>query len=481
MSTAFRIQRSRRRTVLQPRVLLVACVLVASCLIGMAIPLVNLRLFLVALAGICLVAGVALHPPFAAYLLIGITPLIAGIDRGTLIPVLRPNEVLAIAAATGLSIRGVLGLRSGALPKLRIGRIDVSILLMAVTSSLIPLAWMLLRLQTPVSDDYLYALIIWKYYAVYLLIRFSVRTEREVLNCLWIAMFSAAIVAFIAVLQALQLFGVPRILSVLYTSNGNVGALSEGRGGSTLSLPIAEADLMILCLAIAVGLWVHASRNRGLLVGLAAVFVAGVLAAGEFSGVIGLLIGVLALAFILRRARLVTALVPAAIVAAFALRPVIDKRLKGFSGASGLPVSWLGRLYNLQNYFWPALFSHNNWILGVRPAARVATHTRANGFIWIESGYTWLLWSGGIPFLLTFLYFLGSNFRRCVRLARSRADAFGAAALAVAVGLAVIGVLMILDPHLTYRGSADLLFALLALSSRGMGPDVRRPALPSQT
>jgi hypothetical protein len=254
-------------------------------------------------------------------------------------------------------------------------------------------------------------------------------------------------------------------LATYYAPYGSAHALLNNRGGSTLALPIAVADLMALNLAIAVGLLVRGRGPRWLLAALGMLFMVGVLASGQFSGAIGLFLGLLVMALITRRVRQLILFVPALIGAMFAFQPVIQRRLEGFETASGLPVSWSGRLYNLSNYFWPELFSSGHFLLGVRPAARVATSTMATGYIWIESGYTWLLWAGGIPLLLSFLYFLWTNLRRNVTLARSREDAVGAVAVAVVVALVVVGVLMLIDPHLTYRGSADLLFALLGLSA----------------
>ena len=357
-------------------------------------------LLLAAAAALAVMTAVVVHPPIAAYALIGITPLVAGIDRGRVLPVLRPAEGLAVVLAGGArSSVASWGLRSGHVPRLRLSRTDTSILLLAVTSSILPLAWMMARQLEITQDDVLYALMIWKYYGVYLIIRFSIRGEDEVRRCLWVSMMSASIVAVIAILQSLQLFGITRLLGSLFAAYGDVGSVANNRGGSTLSLPIAVADLMILNLAIAIGLLREAEARRGLLLAAAGLFVVGVLASGQISAVIALVLALVALAVLTRRIAVLAGIIPLVLSAGLVLRPVIERRLEGFQSASGLPESWQGRWFNLTNYFWPPLFSDNNFLLGVRVSARVATTKIASGYIWIESGYTWLLWSGGIPLL----------------------------------------------------------------------------------
>jgi hypothetical protein len=448
-----------------PRAALVLGAEIAATLaLAMMIALLGAKLALLAIVVVSLMTMIALHPPIAAYALIGITPLVAGINRGAAVPALRPSEVLVVIAGVALCGRAIVRLPATSWPRVRVSRLDVAILLLAVTSSIIPLAWLSVRVQPIERDDVLYSLMVWKYYAVFLIFRSALRSPRQVRICLWIAMAAAALVAVFAIVESLQLFGIKAFLAKHYAPYGNVTAVSINRGGSTLGLPIAVADLLTLNLAIAIGL-LNTSRRRPLLLGLVSLFVIGVFAAGEFSGVLALVVGTVAIAVATRRIRYLAVLPAAAAAAAIALRPVIDRRLQGFQSTSGLPKSWEGRLQNLQNYFFPQLFSHEHWLLGVRPAARVASSKLATGYIWIESGYTWLLWAGGVPLLLSFFYFLCTGGREALVVLRTRTDALGAAALAVVVGLSVDGVLMILDPHLTYRGAADLLFALLGITA----------------
>ncbi|WP_412538944.1 hypothetical protein R8Z50_24195 [Longispora sp. K20-0274] len=411
-------------------------------------------------------AAVWARPVIAGYTVVGLTPLIAGVSRGDVIPVLRPSEAVALLVGGTLAVRGVA--RWGAGPRWRPSRVDLAIVAMAVCGSVVPLMWMALRGVDVSRDDILHAFVLWKYLGVYALVRASVRTDRQVRRCLWISVAAAGAVAVVAVLQALDMFGVPGLLVRFYAPLGDTANLDTriAQGSSTLGLPAATADLLIFNLALARGLWVREPRRRqrAALAAVAGVLALGALSAGEFSSAIGLLIGVVCTAVVTGAPGLLFLMLPGVGVAYPVLRPVIAKRLEGFQSASGLPESWIGRLNNLRTYFWPELFSRWNFVLGVRPSARVPVASQITGYVWIESGYTWLLWGGGIPLLASFVYFGQVVLTRAWRVARDSAEARGAAATGVFVAMVVIVALMAFDPHLTYRGSADAFFALLALA-----------------
>jgi hypothetical protein len=428
---------------------------------------------LLALGVVLLMACVWRWPALAAYLVIGLTPLTVGISRGAALPGIRPNEAVAFLVGTTLAARGIVRIRTGRMPGLKLDRVEWVLLIMAVCNSFLLLLWMAVRQEQITLDDILYALVLWKLIGLYALVRCSVKTDQEVRRCLWISLASASAVAVLAILQSLGLFGIPHLLNSFYASSPSNGAVVglTTRGASTLGLPAATADLCILNLAVVGGLWTRYGRYRLLLAGAAALLIMGALSAGEFSSAIGLIIGITCMAIVLGRPRLLSVFIPGIIVAGYVLRPVIATRLSGFQSASGLPVSWTTRVQNLQTYFWPQLFSHWNFVLGVRPSARIAVPIQVNGFVWIESGYTWLLWGGGLPLLFAFFFFVYAVAKRGWQAARCY-DARSVAGAAVFVGIIVMAFLMLFDPHMTYRGSADAFFFLLALAApRARGPD----------
>jgi hypothetical protein len=413
-----------------------------------------------------LAALVWVRPATAAYLLVGVTPLVAGIDRGELIPFFRPNEALALFLGATLAARWVFGLRSGAVRWVRPGAVDVAVVLMAVTNSISPLLTMAVRGREITADDLLYSLVLWKLVGVYLIVKIAVRTAREVQVCLVISVAVACVVAGIGIVQGLDLFGVRDFLAEYYAPFGSSSAIqARPRGGSTLSLPAAAADFLIMNLAVATGLWLRGRRFTVLFGGVVAVLIAGTLAAGEFSSTLGLVLGLVTLAVVAGSLGLLGFFAVLLIGGGLAVWPVIAERLQGFAHASGIPPSWVGRLMNLKTYFWPDLSAHGNFLLGVRPSARVPVPTQVTGYVWIESGYAWLLWGGGIPLLLSFLFFVWAAGTRGWHVARTRPDAVGAAGTGAVVAVVLITVLMVFDPHLTYRGSADAAFALIALTT----------------
>jgi hypothetical protein len=429
---------------------------------------------LVAIAAVLVLAVMACvwrWPQLAAYLAIGLTPLTVSLNLGYALPLIRPNEAIDLLLGAALATRGLAMMRSGEFPHIRLTRVEWAMLLMAVANSVVILLWMVVRHQPISQDDLLYALVLWKLLGLYALIRWSASTDRQIRICLWISVAVACVVSVVAILESLALAGVPKVLAEFFGGYNPPSGPAGGRGSSLLGLPGATADLMVFNLAVISGLWIRYRRHRLVLAAAATLMVFGVISAGQFGGVIGLVVGVACIALVSRSPRLLGLFAAAATVGAIILWPVISQRLLGFQSASGLPVSWTGRLYILRNYFWPRLFSDWNWLLGVRPAARIPVPSKRAGSVWIESGYTWLLWGGGIALLASYVFFTVVTARDAWLAARTGRNARSVAGVAVFTAIIVIAVLMNSDPHLTYRGSADELFFLIALAA----PRARHP------
>jgi hypothetical protein len=451
--------------------------LVGLVVAGLGLPVLLGALVAVSAMAALAVAGVIAlsvviwrKPAVAAYLIIFMTPLVAGIDRGRIVPVLRPNEALAVFFAGLLTLRFFVQYRPGTALRLRVGRIEASLIAIAVTTSITPLAWMFLQGKEISADDITYALVLWKFLGVYAIVRGTVHTQRQVWFCLWASVVSAVILGGLAILQTLDVLGVRALLMTYWVPFGFEAQLEIPRGSSTLSLPAATADVLIFNLAIAVAMLWKSRRHIALLVIACLVFVIGTFAAGEFSSVLGLVVAVVCIAFALRRLDLLKYAPVGLSVAVIAAWPAVTHRLEGFQSAQGLPNSWIVRWYNLQTYFWPDLFHGSNVLFGVRPSARVVVLTQGTGYVWIESGYTWLLWGGGIPLFAAYVWFCRVAIKDLWLRCRDLTDWSAVAAVGALTAVVVIIALMNFDPHLTYRGTADLLFALLALAAIGKDP-----------
>jgi hypothetical protein len=443
----------------------VAAAAIGTVLAGLAMAMLG-GMPLVMLLALPVVVVVTLRPAFGAYLFLFANPLIVGIARGDPVPLLRPNELLLVLLIAALALRVPARVLSG--NSLRPGgnALDVALLLLAVFGSLLPLVWRHVRSLPVSTDDFLYAVVLWKYLALYWFFRQSITTMRQVLLCLAASMAAGVIVATVAMLQVNNLLGVPELLHQYYDSpfTGFHEPVTS-RGTSTIASSFGTADVMIMNLLIALALLRDRHWRSWRLTLAATIFLVGCLAAGAFSGVIGLVVALLAFGVIVRQTgRILLASVPVTAVGMIAFWPVIAGRLAGFEGPSGLPHSWEGRWANLRDFFLPEIMSGVNWLTGVRPAARVPAPESWRDFVYIESGYVWLLWIGGVPFLLAFLGFAGICGWLLWRVTQTERNPRCAAASAGLAYLVVIMVLMLLDPHLTVRGSADLFFPLLALA-----------------
>ena len=470
------------------RVLLVSGPL-AAIVAGVMLPILGPAIALAVVAMGVVSVMVWNHPPIAGYAMAAGAPLVVGFERDQILPLLRPNEALLFALCALLIARWMLYSRR---LSFRLNRVDRVVGVIVLTGFVLPLLIQVGRLKPVGAEDVFYALVFVRIALLYGLIRHTIRTPGQVRAALMMSIIVGSVIGVVGVLDSLNLFGAADKIVPYFPNDGPI--TDDGRGAASIGNPIGYGVYMSINAFIAIAMLLGNERPRWFLGIAALTCTVGVFGSGQIGPTAAFVVGVAALALATRSTgRLLRMSAPALLVASLVLVPLGQRRIQGFEGpavsssvrqgiadAGGSDEgrnlfeanpgsSWDVRLYNLETFFLPEFKNTTNVLWGVTPQARVSSPREGEEYIWIESGLLWLIWTGGIPLFLTWFALLGIGAHTARKLMRTVPGPVGIAAAAALASLATVATAMTFDPHMTLRGSADLLYPLLALMMTGYG------------
>ena len=445
----------------------IAVALVAGLVTAVAGPVVA-----VIALGVGLVGLVAWRPVLATYVYLATLPFIAGIDRGTLVPLVRPNEALLVLLVAGAMAGGYVRALRGAPLQLRLHPLDVPLAAFLLLATAWPISSMLLRGVPPHAAELAAILPACKLAGLFLLVRTTVRTSTQVLWCIRLIIGGAVGVAVIALLQRLGVGPVPELLATWWPCWPEETA----RATTTLSNAMATGEYILIGLTLLVMSGVRDLLGRWTQVGAGLVLVAGLSVVGQFSAWLG---GLVVAAFLVWRlpAARASALRVAALLGSAMLvgSPALLARLKDSGGSA--PPGWRVRWDNLSHLYLPELVDNGRFLVGVSTNSVKLPPDTARQVIFLESGYLQFLWVGGVPLLIGFGVLSWAVLKLTHRVS-SRTDGVGACASALFIAWWTVVVLSLFDPYLFMRGPGDLLFTLVAIVS-GMAVEERADDVPA--
>lgn len=412
-------------------------------------------------------------------------PLLAGLPRGRYLPVVRPSEGLQLTLTGIAVIAVVLAAIGGRRWELRIQRHEWWLAATVLTGSVVPILWLVARRQPVTGEELLASFPLIKFGALYLLVRACVTGVDQVRALMLALMVVAAALSTLAVAQALRLGPTAELIGRYFVSSVDDVA-DGGRATTTIGSSIATGAFLTLALAVAFTRALVTGRHRWLAV--TAVLGLGALASGQAGTVVALVIVTLTAIWAhkttsrLPLERLALLSLPVLALASVVLWPVVVDRLADVSAQSGLPTSWVMRWSNVSHLYLPSLLDWG-WVLGVSPDTEQVPPDLWRESVYLESGYLWMLWIGGVPLLVAAIGFLVSA------LTMTRVDRPGPAdgtdagdhteagdrtdagdwmvtvKTSARAGVAMMIGLSVIDPHLTMRAGADLFFVLVALAA----------------
>jgi len=196
------------------------------------------------------VAYIAARPQWAAYIYLATLPFVGGIDRGAIIPLVRPSEAIQVGLTAAVLAGGLFRFFRGEPIHIRLTRLDRTIIVMAALSSIWPLFWLFARNRVPSGNDFFETLILWRLAALYALFRGAVRTPAQLRKCMWILLWSAGFLAVIAILDSLGIYKMGGIWTPSITSDsaGRGGAISKPRGAPCAGRSIASGATLAIAI-----------------------------------------------------------------------------------------------------------------------------------------------------------------------------------------------------------------------------------------
>ena len=369
-------------------------------------------------------------------------PLTGGIPRGTVIPLLRINEVLLLIVAAGVLVHGLPRRR----PLTFIG-LDLAVLAFCLGGVLIPAA--ALKLGGADTDTGVWTTVLspFQYLIVYLLFSRLQLGEGELRVLLNVTLLSSVIVALVAVAELVNAPGVRNLILTYYppppAAPGTVGSVYRPTSLLGHFSAVGAFALFNLTLALALA----AARQRGFssiwLGVVMALNAAAMLATETWAPLLVAPLAILIVVLYTRHLPWQLALAPPAfLVAVVAFWSSVSARLLEQQGVRGslLPESLQTRVGYWQDFFLPALVNQHAW-LGTGTVVPSEVPRPLVDFI--DNGYLWMAYRAGLAGVLLMLLVLGAITVTGLSLASSSQSwhrAVGATCVAVVVSVALLEV-----------------------------------------
>lgn len=409
------------------------------------------------------------RPILIVYGLTLILPLVGGLARGAVIPLLRVGQALLVLGfilflLSKPSIQG----------KSRLTAIDLAFALFVLSEAVFPLlalyyggGHLILNQVDTLGDTPLQTLLgPIQYYLLYRIVVATVTSENQIIMIVKLSFVTSIIVSVIGILERF-VSPVEKFIQAYYPTyvQGPDVSLNDLRITSTLGHFSGLAAYLVFTIILALACYTIGEKMKISSQLLAATTVFDSIAlilTGTFSAWIGLAIGVVAVFILIRRLPKLFILILLGIaLAALIFQTFLSTRLNAELGAGNaqglLPQSFAFRVQLWQNLFLPAVGKY--LVFGAGPAPAVLNYWSTE-----ESQYLFLLLRGGLVYFFSYILLTGVAITMCWQQIKSKSrNASYPVALSLLVIFIVLNVMNVSGEYFTYVGGTQTLWTLLAV------------------